>query len=96
MNGLVLWFNPQARVGMIWCEDQGPLAFLSPEVVLPKGFDTLECGDRITFSVELLDDVRYVRDVYRVVEGSAEADPRDIVRGYHQTATDEVRLSVVA
>lgn len=96
MNGLVLWFNPQARVGMIWCEDQGPLAFLSPEVKLPGNLDTLECGDRITFSVELRGDVRYIRDIYKVAAGSPGADPRDILLGYYRPAADEVRLSVVA
>jgi hypothetical protein len=96
MNGLVLWFNENAQTGMIWCEDQGPLAFLGPDVDLPNGQEVLSCGDQVTFSVELRDDVRFVRDVYKVVAGVPGSDPQAIIMGYHHDASDDVKLSVVA
>ncbi|GGD32540.1 hypothetical protein [Sinisalibacter lacisalsi] len=96
MIGLVLWFNPKARVGMIWCEDQGPLAFLGPEVELPGGCETLDCGDQLTFSIEVRDEVRFVRDVASVTSGLVAADPRDIIAGFHSTRETESHLNIVA
>jgi len=96
MMGLVLWFNPKARVGMIWCEDQGPLAFLGPEVELPGGGEALDSGDQLTFSIELRDDVRFVRDVLSVTPSRGVIDPREILSGYHSTREVESHLSIVA
>lgn len=96
MIGLVLWYNPKAHVGMVWCEDQGPLAFLGPEVRLPKGVDTLACGDQLTFSIELRDDVRFVRDVVVAIPGVPGCDPADVVAGYHRSAEVASHLKVVA
>jgi hypothetical protein len=96
MMGLVLWFNPKARVGMIWCEDQGPLAFLGPEVELPGGCNALDSGDQLTFSIELRDDVRFVRDVVSVTSGMGAVDPREILAGFHSTREAESHLSIVA
>lgn len=96
MIGLVLWFNPKAQVGMIWCEDQGPLAFLGPDVVLPERNAVLDCGDQVTFSIELCDGVRHVRDVYAVLPGAASSDPREIIAGYHQSQERARHLSIVA
>jgi len=96
MMGIVLWFNPGARVGMIWCEDQGPLAFFGPEVDLPAGREALDCGDQITFSIDVRDDVRFVRDVVSVTPAMGATDPRDILAGYHSTREAESHLSIVA
>lgn len=96
MIGLVLWHNPDSRVGMIWCEDQGPLAFIGPEVSLPAGAVDLACGDQLTFSFELRDDVRYVRDVYIVERGVMDADPREIIAGFHRNREREAGFNSVA
>ena len=81
---------------MIWCEDQGPLAFLGPEVRLPHGIESLACGDQITFSIELRDEVRFVRDVYVVTPGEPGSDPRDILARYHHGQDAASHLRVVA
>lgn len=96
MIGLVLWYNPEPGVGMIWCEDQGPLAFLGPETGLPEGYSKLDCGDQLVISLELRDGVRYVRGIYSVTSGVGARDPRSIIAGYHSTREAERRLQVVA
>jgi len=96
MNGLVLWFNPKACVGMIWCEDQGPLAFLGPDVALPDGVDHLRCGDQVTFTVDVRDEVRFVRDLFVVTPGLPDADPAAILAGYHRQLDVQSHLRVVA
>ena len=96
MIGLVLWYNPDPGVGMVWCEDQGPLAFLGPEARLPDGAGALQCGDQLVFSFELRDGVRYVRDVMNVTAGQGATDPHEIIARYHQTREEERTFRVVA
>lgn len=96
MMGLVLWFNPDSGVGIVWCEDQGPLAFLGPEVRLPDGANTPECGDQLVFSFEMREGVRYVRDVMSLTAGTRGQDPREIIAGFHQAREVERNLRVVA
>ncbi len=96
MIGLVLWFNRVSGTGMIWCEDQGPLAFFGPENTLPEGVDSLGCGDRVVFSIDLRDGVRHVRDVFSVTREAAGPDPREILAGYHRTSDAVSHLRVVA
>lgn len=96
MIGLVLWYNPEPGVGVVWCEDQGPLAFLGPEATMAKDMGALDCGDQLVVSVETRDGVRYVRDVFSVTKSARQADPREILSGYHQTRETERNLRVVA
>ena len=96
MMGLVLWYNPDPGVGMVWCEDQGPLAFLGPEARLPKGTEAFACGDQLVFSFELREGVRYVRDVMSFTAGTGGQDPRDIIAGFHRARDMERNLRVVA
>lgn len=96
MIGLVLWYNPKARAGMVWCEDQGPLAFLGPDARLPDGCASLECGDQLTFSIDMRENVRFVRDVVQITSGAGAADPREILAGYHRAREAETHLNIVA
>lgn len=96
MHGVVLWFNPVARVGMIWCEDQGPLAFLAPDIALPAADDALACGDQILFTLDVRDGVRYVRDVFEVLPGAEGADPAQILSDAYRARERARHLSTVA
>lgn len=96
MMGLLLWFKPDPGVGMVWCEDQGPLAFLGPEARLPAGADTLNCGDQLVFSFELREGVRYVRDVMSLTAGTGTQDPSEIIAGFHDRRERERNFRVVA
>ena len=96
MMGLILWYKPDPGVGMVWCDDQGPLAFVGPEVQFPDGVDTLHCGDQLLFSFELREGVRYVRDVMSLTAGTGAHDPREIIANYQQTREAERSLRVVA
>lgn len=96
MIGLVLWYNGSAGTGIIWCEDQGPLAFLGPEVRLPDGAAVLESGDQLVISVETREGVRFVRDIRALSYSGGARDPREIINGYHQAQARARRLSVVA
>lgn len=79
MHGIVLWFNEDKRVGVVWCEDQGPLAYIGPEVDWPEGTTTLAEGDELFFSLDVLDGQRYLRDIFWVNTAAA-AGPQDMLR----------------
>lgn len=96
MMGLVLWYNPDPGIGMVWCEDQGPLAFLGAEVRLPDGAPELRCGDLLAFDFEMLDGVRYVCRILQVVAGHGAVAPAEIIARYHRTREGDAVLNVVA
>lgn len=79
MIGLVLWHNPEAGVGVIWCEDQGPLAFLGPDVALPEGVETMHPGDEVNLRLQVKGGARYVREIRSLRVGKPGADPRAIL-----------------
>lgn len=96
MIGLLLWYNPEPGVGVVWCEDQGPLAFLGPDVAFPDSPRPPESGDQLVVEVETRDGVRYVSAVCRHTVRVGGVDPGEILSGYHQTRADERNLKVVA
>ena len=96
MMGLVLWYNPDPGVGMLWCEDQGPLAFLGPDAARPEGVDELHSGDQIDFTIELRDGVRFVKEINGVTANTSTSDPREIIDAYTREHADEPGLRVVA
>lgn len=91
MIGIVLWYNPDKQVGLVWCEDQGPLAYIGPEIEMPAQAQPLGCGDQISFLHELREKVRYVTRIEQVSHGRSQADPRVVLSAYHEAAKDTVR-----
>lgn len=71
MCGVVLWSNPDDRKAVIWCEDQGNLAYY----VDPKGdgFDgvLLDAGDLIEFELKEERQVRHVTNPTLLVQDHA-------------------------
>lgn len=51
MNGVVLWSDPTQHKAVIWCEDQGDLAFYSQKQ--HQSFVDLHEGDLICFDLTL-------------------------------------------
>ena len=49
MNGVVLWSNESQQKAVIWCEDQGDLAFYSQEQC--QALVDLHVGDLICFDL---------------------------------------------
>ena len=95
MIGIVLWYNTDKQVGLVWCEDQGPLAYIGPEIAVPERAHPLGCGDQISFLHEVRDRVRYVTSIERVETGRTVADPQSVLAAYHEN-TGAKGLRVVA
>lgn len=68
MIGVVLWSDPSVRKAVIWCEDQGDLAFLncSEDVISTDTF--FDAGDLVQFDVEIDASMRRVNNAKLVIE----------------------------
>ncbi|MEX0370647.1 MAG: hypothetical protein AB3N09_08455 [Tateyamaria sp.] len=66
MIGVILWSDPTARKAVIWCEDQGDLAYLSPSASpdLPDTF--FDVGDMVEFDGRTERNMRKVERVRRL------------------------------
>lgn len=105
MIGIVLWYNTDKCVGLVWCEDQGPLAYIGPDIAMPQDGANLDganldganlgCGDQISFVYEVRENVRYVVAIEKVQQGRTMADPQSILSAYHDK-TEARQLRVVA
>ncbi|WP_278924275.1 MULTISPECIES: hypothetical protein [Pseudophaeobacter] len=65
MIGIVLWSDAAAGKGVIWCEDQGDLAFYIHRGTCED--HKLGIGDWVSFELILASDLRLARDL-RVLE----------------------------
>ncbi len=68
MNGVVLWSDASQHKAVIWCEDQGDLAFYSQKH--RQSFVDLHEGDLICFDLTLQHNRRMAENL-QVLEGAA-------------------------
>ncbi|MDA5094587.1 hypothetical protein O2N63_10870 [Aliiroseovarius sp. KMU-50] len=74
MNGIVLWYKVDKKTGLVWCEDQGPLAFITSNTELEEKYENLEAGDQIVFKTHKAGEMREIRKVLSVRRGSGNLD----------------------
>ena len=60
MIDVIIWSDPVERKAVVWCEDQGDLAFLKPSAESLEDRASLAAGDIIEFDVKLEDGFRFV------------------------------------
>ncbi|HKK98570.1 MAG TPA: hypothetical protein VJ928_10320 [Marivita sp.] len=58
MYGVVLWSDANAQKAVIWCEDQGELAFYTPCEQSLHDAPVLDAGDLIQFDVVVKQNMR--------------------------------------
>lgn len=68
MFGVVLWSDPADQKAVIWCEDQGDLAFYRHADETQNL--SLEAGDWVQFDLEMQRQQRFVRNP-RLIQGGA-------------------------
>ena len=66
MLGVILWNDPETDRAVIWCEDQGQLAFYRPDLSKPKLSDELTVGDLVQFDLRQDETLRYAHNVHLV------------------------------
>jgi len=75
MLGVVLWSDVSDRKAVIWCEDQGDLAYVNAgDAVLDNG-DFFDAGDLVQFEVETSRTMRYANNPRLVIEKAGKALP---------------------
>lgn len=63
MIGVVVWSSDERQKAVIWCEDQGALAYLYGIDNLSPGTTWPMAGDLLELDTETIDDLRYARSV---------------------------------
>lgn len=58
MYGVVLWSDSSAQKAVIWCEDQGELAFYTPSDRSVHNAPSLDAGDLVRFDVTVQKNMR--------------------------------------
>ena len=61
MFGVILWRNASTSQALVWCEDQGDLAFIESDTVISGAHSGLGPGDLVLCDIVLRDDLRQVR-----------------------------------
>ena len=62
MIGVILWSDKQERKAVVWCEDQGDLAFLGCGSTQYDNLGQLAEGDILEFDIEIDGDLRCVNN----------------------------------
>ncbi|WP_299962190.1 hypothetical protein [uncultured Roseobacter sp.] len=66
--GVVLWSDPSDRKAVIWCEDQGDLAFLNAGDDAWHSGSFFDAGDMVQFEMEVHASMRRARNPRLVLE----------------------------
>jgi hypothetical protein len=76
MFGVIIWSDPEIKNAVIWCEDQGDLAFFQASTEpMAEWYKFPDAGDYVAFDVELHNDMRVVRNPRPVQAGLCEELP---------------------
>ena len=78
MLGVVLWSDISDRKAVIWCEDQGDLAFVSGKDHGPEAGDFFDAGDLVQFDMKMRDKTRFAMNPRLIVEQGGASLPRTL------------------
>ncbi|WP_299350275.1 hypothetical protein [uncultured Shimia sp.] len=72
MLGVVLWSDNADKKAVIWCEDQGDLAFFNGDNYMPRELVDLDAGDLVHFELQQEKHLRYAHNPRRIEQGAYE------------------------
>lgn len=79
MLGVVLWSDASVKKAVIWCEDQGDLAYVNEaDAVLSSG-DFFDAGDLVQFDMDVHKSTRRASNPRLVIEKASAVLP-DVLR----------------
>jgi cold shock CspA family protein len=70
MMGVVLWSDQQVGKAVIWCEDQGKLAYVTGDQAEINTELELQAGDLVSFSLRMQSKLRFAENLTVVEENS--------------------------
>lgn len=68
MLGVVVWAAKAHNTAIVWCEDQGDLAFIEMQAHSAVAPDTFGAGDLIQFDLEVKKDMRMAQNPRRIAQ----------------------------
>ena len=68
MIGVVLWRDAADDKAVIWCEDQGDLAFLDCKSETVAEDQGLDVGDVVRFDITIVNDLRLAKNAVRLMD----------------------------
>ncbi|MGC3937037.1 hypothetical protein ACOTTU_04465 [Roseobacter sp. EG26] len=81
MIGVVLWSDASDRKAVIWCEDQGDLAFLNSAGETLHSGAFFDAGDVVQFDMEVRASMRRAHNPRLVLERAGAELPDALLRG---------------
>lgn len=93
MIGVILWTDPTDKTAVIWCEDQGELAYLSREEALATPDPFFDVGDLVEFDVRLHRRARHAVNTTRLVNGAGAAAVSALKQSRQAPHTPEIGMS---
>ncbi|WP_298836172.1 hypothetical protein [uncultured Roseobacter sp.] len=83
MLGVVLWSDASDGKAVIWCEDQGDLAFLNSTDQVLGAEPFFDAGDLVQFDMEVQSSLRRAHNPRLVVENAGASLPDALRRTGH-------------
>ncbi|WP_300029688.1 hypothetical protein [uncultured Roseobacter sp.] len=79
MLGVVLWSDAADGKAVIWCEDQGDLAFLNSKDQVLQAEPFFDAGDLVQFDMEVRSSLRRAHNPRLVVENAGASLPNALL-----------------
>ncbi|MFK7869497.1 MAG: hypothetical protein AB8B58_09680 [Roseobacter sp.] len=76
MIGVILWSDPADRKAVIWCEDQGDLAFFNAQDSTLDANAFFDAGDVVQFDMELDSSIRRASNPQLLLEKTGKSLPQ--------------------
>lgn len=96
MLGVVLWSDASDRKAVIWCEDQGDLAYVNAENTVLQSSDFFDAGDLVQFDMETRKSMRLANNPRLVIEKAGPGLPEVLRNGaLSSVGGDETKNNVL-
>lgn len=95
MIGVVLWSDASDRKAVIWCEDQGDLAFLNSADDIFQSDAFFDAGDVVQFDMEVQASMRRAHNPRLVVEQAGASLPDALRQTAHSAAQSTEGAKVI-
>jgi hypothetical protein len=95
MLGVVLWSDAADGKAVIWCEDQGDLAYVRAQDSVLQAGDFFDAGDLIQFDMEMSQSVRVANNPRLVFEKAGPNLPQVLLNKTEDGATRQASAEVI-
>lgn len=79
MLGVVLWSDASDRKAVIWCEDQGDLAYVNGGDDVLNSRDFFDAGDLVQFDMEMHQSTRRASNARLLIEKASTTLPQALM-----------------